>query len=330
MHSFISYSNCSPSHQSFCSAVSACTEPKTFKEASSLECWQKAMMFEIDALQTNRTWSLVKLPPGKRVVGCKWVYRVKLKADGSIERYKARLVAKGFTQTEGVDFFETFSLVAKLTTLRLLLSLATTNNWMLQQLDINNAFLHGDLHEEVYMKPPPGLPLPRPNLVCRLHKSLFGLRQASRQWNQKLTKAIKILGYRQSNADPSLFVRSRPSSFTALLVYVDDIILTGNDSSEIHQVKQSLDTQFHIKDLGALKFFLGLEVSRSKTGLMLNQRKYCLELLDEYGLLGCKPAPTPLILQINSLSLMVICWMIPHLFEDLLEGLSTSQTRIMI
>nr|KYP73016.1 Retrovirus-related Pol polyprotein from transposon TNT 1-94 [Cajanus cajan] len=195
------------------------------------------MMVELTALETNKTWSLVKLPPGKPIVGCRWVYKVKYKADGTLERYKARLVAQGFTQTEGVDFFETFSPVAKLTTVRFLLLIVVSNNWFLHQLDVDNAFLHGELKEEVYMRPPPGMTISDPSLVCKLKKSLYGLKQASRQWNQKLNSALLALGYIQSSADHSLFIKKEKSSFTALLVYVDDIVLTGNSLAEINKFK---------------------------------------------------------------------------------------------
>jgi len=226
-------------------------------------------------------------------MGYRWVYKVKYKAYGTLERYKARLVAQGFTQTEGVDFFETFSPIAKLTSVRFLLFVVVANNWFLRQLDMDNAFLHGDLHEEVYMKPPPSMLISDPSLVWKLQKSLYGLKQASRLWNQKLTSALLQLGYVQSTSDYSLFVKQTPSSFTTLLVYVDDVVLTGNSLVEINAVKQQLHDQLHIKDLGNLKFFLGFEVARSKTGLILNQRKYCLEILSEFGLTGCKPTNSP-------------------------------------
>ena len=263
LHSYLSYSNCSPSHTAFCLSISGTYEPTSFKESNQVDCWKRAMKAELEALDRNKTWSLVVLPLGKKVVGCRWVYRTKFRADGSIERYKARLVAKGFTQTEGVDFFETFSPVVKLTTVWFLLSIAISSGWFLHQLDVDNAFLNGDLDEEVYMKPPPGMLLPSPQLVCKLNKSLYGLKQASRQWNAKLTSALIQFGFTQSTANYSLFVQKTPTAFTVLLIYVDDIVIARNNIQTIHHIKSYLNDQFHIKDLGHLKYFLGLEVARS-------------------------------------------------------------------
>ncbi|WVZ11769.1 hypothetical protein V8G54_016299 [Vigna mungo] len=244
--------------------------------------WQEAMIAEIQALQRNDTWSLVKLPPNKKVVGCKWVYKTKLNAAGSVERHKARLVAKGFSQTDFLRLSPLF-----------LISITVSRNWFLYQLDVDNAFLHGDLDEDVYMKPLPGLLLPEPHVVCKLHESLYGLRQTSRQWNSRLTAALLSYGFSQSSADHSLFTYHSSDSFIALLVYVDDIMLIGDNMQAINDVKQFLHHKFNIKDLGSLKFFLGFEVARSQQGLVLNQRKYCLEILTEFGLTGCKPATSP-------------------------------------
>lgn len=235
------------------------------------------------------------LPPGKRAIDSKWVYKVKYRPDGSIECYKARLVAKGYTQIEGVDFHETFAPVAKLVTVRCLLALASIQQWELHQLDVNNAFLHGDLEEEVYMKIPQGFAKQGEQRVCRLRKSLYGLRQASRNWYHKFTTSLLDIGFRQSDADHSLFIYSHTGgSIIAALIYVDDVIITGTNSARISQLKRYLDAKFHIKDLGNLKYFLGIEVARSPTGIALSQRKYVLDILTESGLTGCKPVTFPM------------------------------------
>jgi hypothetical protein len=174
------------------------------------------------------------------------------------------------------------------------MALAASQGWPLFQLDVNTAFLHGDLNEEVYMQPPLGLELPQSNLVCKLQRSLYGLKQASRQWNAKLTETLLSSGYNQSKADYSLFTKKTITGFTAILVYVDDLVLGGTDTAEIDQLKTLLDHKFSIKDLGCLKYFLGFEVARSKTGISLCQRKYTLDLLESTGLLATKPCPTPM------------------------------------
>ena len=186
--------------------------------------------------------------------------------------------------------------------MRVLLALVAARQWSLHQLDINNAFLHGDLDEEVYMSLPLGFhnkgecvsassTAPK---VCKLVKSLYGLRQASRQWYTKLLATIKELGFVQSQADHSLFVHSKGSLFIALLVYVDDMVITGNDHACVASLKSVLDKKFGIKDLGSLKYFLGLEIARNKSGISLSQRKYALEVLEETGMTGCKPVQTPM------------------------------------
>ncbi|KAI5321949.1 hypothetical protein L3X38_031021 [Prunus dulcis] len=249
---------------------------------------------EIQALEQNNTWSITPLPAGKHPIGCKWVYKVKYNSDGSVERYKARLVAKGYTQQEGLDYTETFSPTAKLVTFRCLLALAAVRNWRLHQLDVQNAFLHGDLDEEVYMLPPSGLRRQGEHLVCRLHKSLYGLKQASRNWFAKFTNALQDAGFVQSLADYSLFTRYHDNSFTIILIYVDDIVITGNDPKAIQSLKDFLHARFRIKDLGNLKYFLGIEVARSKKGIFISQRKYALDILDDAGLLGARPYSFPM------------------------------------
>uniref|UniRef100_A0A2N9G938 Reverse transcriptase Ty1/copia-type domain-containing protein n=1 Tax=Fagus sylvatica TaxID=28930 RepID=A0A2N9G938_FAGSY len=206
-------------------ALATLHEPHSYREASSNPLWQAAMAEELDALSRTRTWDLVDLPPEKSVVGCKWVFKIKTRSDGSIERYKARLVAKGFTQEYGIDYEETFAPVARLSSVRTLLAVAASRQWKLFQMDVKNAFLNGDLSEEVYMQPPPGLSHP-PDKVCRLRRALYGLKQAPRAWFAKFSSTVSRLGFSISSYDSALFLRRTGKGTILLLLYVDDMIIT--------------------------------------------------------------------------------------------------------
>jgi hypothetical protein len=286
----------SESNQALVNQLSIVSIPNNVQEALLDPRWREAMNEEMKSLKKNNTWELVDCPPGKKIVGCRWVYTVKYKADGTIERFKARLVAKGYTQTYGVDYNETFAPVAKVNTIRVLLSLAANFDWPLQQFDVKNAFLHGELTEEVYMELPSGCNIPKAceRKVCRLNKSLYGLKQSPRAWFGRFTKSMKAFGYSQSNADHTLFLKRQQGKITALIVYVDDMVVTGNDVEERKALQSYLSREFEMKDLGPLKFFLGIEVSRSTKGIFLSQRKYTLDLLEETGMSACQPTNTPI------------------------------------
>ncbi|KAJ3704813.1 hypothetical protein LUZ61_008518 [Rhynchospora tenuis] len=291
------YVNCdrfSESHKGFLAVVTKEKEPEHYGEAMKSKSWRDAMQNEIDALERNETWTLEDLPVGKTAIGCKWVYRIKYHADGKVERYKARLVALGNRQVEGIDYNETFAPVAKMVSVRTFLAVAAIKGWILHQMDVHNAFLHGDLHEEVYMKLPPGFTHSQTGKVCRLRKSIYGLRQAPSMWFSKLTSALESYGFVQSKADYSLFTWHKGNAFLAILVYVDDLVIAGNSECAICEFKQYMSSMFHMKDLGKLKYFLGIEIARGPLGLFLCQRKYVLDILAECGLLGAKPAPTPM------------------------------------
>ncbi|RVW95818.1 Retrovirus-related Pol polyprotein from transposon RE2 [Vitis vinifera] len=212
--------------------------------------WRQAMVDEMAALHSNGTWDLVVLPSGKSTVGCRWVYTVKVGPDGQVDRLKARLVAKGYTQ-----------------------------------LDIKNAFLHGDLAEEVYMEQPPGFVAQgESGLVCRLRRSLYGLKQSPRAWFSRFSSVVQEFGMFRSTADHSVFYHHNSSGQCIyLVVYVDDIVITGSDQNGIQKLKQHLFTHFQTKDLGKLKYFLGIEIAQSSSGVVLSQRKYALDILEETG-----------------------------------------------
>uniref|UniRef100_A0A2N9EVL6 Integrase catalytic domain-containing protein n=1 Tax=Fagus sylvatica TaxID=28930 RepID=A0A2N9EVL6_FAGSY len=270
------------------------SEPNTYNQASKQPEWLAAMEAEFGALTTNGTWSLCPRPPNRKIIRNKWVFRLKQKADGSIDRYKARLVAKGFDQENGIDYTETFSPVIKPTTIRVILALAVHFNWPIRQLDVSNAFLHGSLTEEVYMEQPRGFVDPHfPNHVCRLHKALYGLKQAPRAWFTRLRQSLVHLGFVESLVDASLFTFHHSSIHLYVLIYVDDILVTGTHPSHMLTVIQQLQSEFPLKDLGPLSYFLGIHAVRDSHGLHLSQSKYILELLNRARMVGAKPSSTP-------------------------------------
>lgn len=264
MTNYVCYSQFAPHHQIYALYISHDIEPTTYHQASQDSRWLAAMQTKIEALNANHTWKFVDLPPNVVAIESKWVYKIKRHDDGSVERFKARLVAHGYTQTEGLDYFETFSPVSKLSTIRVLFALASIHGW----------HLHGDLNEDVYMRVPQGVSPPKSGQVCKLLKSLYGLKQARRQWFENLTQFLYAQGFVQATSNHTLFTKSTASSFTALLVYVDDIILVGTSLIVFDELKLSLHHSFKIKNIGQLQFFLGLEVARSSKGITLFQRKY--------------------------------------------------------
>ncbi|RVW77515.1 Retrovirus-related Pol polyprotein from transposon RE1 [Vitis vinifera] len=222
--------------------------------------WQAAMKTEYDALLTNSTRTLVPKPVNKLIIGCKWIYKLKLKVDGSVDRFKARLVAKGFNQTYGIDYFETFCSVVKPTTIQIVLSLAISHGWLVKQLDVNNGFLN----------------------------ALYGMKQAPRAWFTELKNFTKPC----SLSDSSMFLFRKGTDMIIILIYVDDIIVIGSNTVLVHQVVSSLYSQFALKDLGILNYFLGVEVCWQGSSLHLSQTKYIKDLLTRAGLADCKAIAT--------------------------------------
>nr|CAN68502.1 hypothetical protein VITISV_015736 [Vitis vinifera] len=286
----------SESNKPFVNQLSTVVIPNSVQEVLTDPRWKAAMNEEMKSFQKNETWELVECLSGKKPVGCRWIYIVKYKADDSIERFKSRLVAKGYTQTYGIDYTGTFAPVAKINTVQVLLSLAANLDWPLQQFDVKNAFLHGELSEEVYIDLPPGCMVLEKQCqkVCKLKKSLYRLKQSQRAWFGRFTKLMRAFGYRQSNSDHTLFLKKQHGKITTLIIYVDDMVVTGNDPEERKALQNYLFREFEMKDLGPLKYFLGIEVSRSSEGIFLSQRKYALNLLQETGMSGCQPVNTPI------------------------------------
>ncbi|CAL2262844.1 unnamed protein product [Prunus armeniaca] len=195
------------------------------------------------------------------IIGCRWVFTIKHNANGSIKGYKVRLVTIGYTQTYGINHEETFAPVAKLNTVRVLLSLVANLDWSLHQFDVKNAFLHNELAEEVYMGIPLGYNTTQTGKVYRLQKALYILKQSPRAWFGRFTMAMKNNGFKQSNSDHILFLKHHKGNGTALLIYVDDMFITVNVKHEISQLQDYLSTEFKMKDLGGLKYFLGIDVA---------------------------------------------------------------------
>ncbi|BBH00229.1 transposable element gene, partial [Prunus dulcis] len=235
-------------------AIPELDEPSSFRVASFSSEWRQAMKEEIDALHVQDTWILVPSPGDKNIIGSKWVYKIKRNPDGSVGRYKARLVAQRFSQEPSFDFGETFSPVVRHTTVRLVLSIAAMNQWKLRQLDVKNAFLQGDLEEEVFMKQPPGF------------EDFTHPQFAPRAWNAKFTGYLPTLGFKSSHSDPSLFVQHTGNDVIILLRYVDNIIITGSSDQLIQRVVTNLSEVFEMKDMGQLTVFLGLQISYNSFG----------------------------------------------------------------
>lgn len=276
-------------------AILAEIAPVNLAQALKDKRWRLSMGDEYNAIVRNRTFDLVPRHMATNIVGCMWLHRIKYNPDGTVKGLKSRLVAKGNHQRPGIDFHETFSPVIKHASIRLVLGLAVAQDWALKQLDVNNAFLQGDLDEEVYMTQPPGfIDKDRPDHVCRLRKAIYGLKQAPRAWYKALSDALISVGFVNSLADASLFVLCSGRLVIYILIYVDDIIVTGNCFPEIIKFIKHLSSRFSLKDLGDLSYFLGMEAHRTSTGLHLTQTKYITDLLAKTKMTEAKPVATPM------------------------------------
>ncbi|KAH9801638.1 hypothetical protein KPL71_001098 [Citrus sinensis] len=280
----------------------AIEEPASYREAvkgSDSSNWIKAMEEEMDSLNKNKTWTLVQDPGNRRLVSCKWIFKRKEGIPGAeASRFKARLVARGFTQKEGVDFTEVFSPVVKHSSIRMLLSMVALTDMELDQMDVKTAFLHGKLEEEILMTQPEGFEIKgKEDHVCHLNKSLYGLKQSPRQWYKRFDEFMISKGYLRSKYDSCVYSGSSNSGGAVyLLLYVDDMLLASKDRSEIKKLKDLLNAEFEMKDLGCAKRILGMDIIRNRAAgtIFVSQERYILKVLDRFDMLDAKSVQTPL------------------------------------
>jgi len=267
-------------------------EPKTYHQAIKgidADLWKMAMEEEMESLRKNDTWEEVD-QPARKIVDSKWVFKVKLKADGTVERYKARVVGKGFSQQPGVDYDETYAPVARYDSFRLLTAIAAWHGWIPQQMDVKSAFLYGILKETIYMRLPEGYQTP--GKVAKLRKCIYGLKQSAREWYACLTALLRELGFVETNFDPCVFVHQPESTF--LSIYVDDTTIFGPKTQFLADVKRQLGQRFDCKDLGDARFILGLELKYTANGISISQQSYIERILERFGMSDSRPVATPL------------------------------------
>lgn len=268
--------------------------PTTHHKALLDPNWKPAMIEEYDAQIKNKAWRLVPRPVGANIVNSMWLYKHKFGADGSLLRHKARLVANGKSQEAGVDYEETFSPVVKPATIRTVINLSLSRGWDIRQLDVKNAFLHGCLSETIYMHQPPGfVDKSQPHHVCKLDKALYGLKQAPCAWNARFTNFLAQLSFKTSKCDASMFVYRNGNNIAYLLLYVDDIIITGSTKQLIDTITNALKKEFPMTDMGRLNYFLGVKAEYNKAGILLTQQHYAREIIERAGMADCKPISTP-------------------------------------
>jgi hypothetical protein len=268
--------------------------PKTYKSTLVDSNWAANMQDEFKDFIENNTWTLVPRPSNSNIVSGKWVFRQKFHSDGSLARYKACWVCRGYSQQQGIDYDETFSLVVKPSTIHIVLSLAVSFSCPIHQLDVNNAFLHGSLNETVCCQQPLGFKNSSyPDHVCLLQKSLYGLKQAPRAWFQRFSTFIQTIEFSPSLSDTPLFTYHHNSNVAYILLYVDDIVLTASSQTFLNHVTSLLRNEFSITNLGSLHHFLGIAIQRDTSGLFLSQRQYVLDLLHRAGMTDCQSSRTP-------------------------------------
>ncbi|KAJ3503727.1 hypothetical protein NLJ89_g8305 [Agrocybe chaxingu] len=275
-------------------------DPRTLAEAqgrADWPMWEEAIQKELESLQKAGTWKVVERPPGKNIVGCKWVFRIKKDAFGRIEKYKARLVARGFTQVYGVDYTETFAPVAKMASLRTILAIAAKNDWPIEVFDFNSAFLNGKLDEEIFMQLPPGFEgCDGRRFVAKLQKALYGLKQGGRTWYQALLRALLDLGFTRSEYDHGVFYARVDGKLVILAIHVDDCTITGSNQKLLDKYKTCINDRYAMTDLGPISWLLGIQAKRDRERrtITLSQQSYIESILARFNFTDLKPLSIPM------------------------------------
>lgn len=275
-----------------------CDIPHTYQDAitsAKSRQWKNAMDKEMQSLEENKTFTLTQLPPGKQPVGGKWVYALKRDIDGS-EKYKARFVAKGYSQKQGTDYDETFSPTADMTSVRVVVQKAAQENLILHQMDVETAYLHAPIDHEIYIEQPEGYEQKSETdakLVCKLEKSLYGLKQSGRNWNAVLHVCLTENGFIQNPADNCVYTKEKQDEKVILIVWVDDLIIAANSESVLESVKRMLTERFKMKDMGRLKHFLGIDFEQVEGLVKMSQERYVRKILDRFDMQNCKSRETP-------------------------------------
>lgn len=276
-------------------------DPSTVEEAmqsSNANDWRKAMREEYESLMRKSTWELVERPDGKNTVGCKWVFVTKRDPSGNIVKHKARLVAQGFSQKFRIDYNETYSPVVRFTAIRMLFAVAAVRKMLVNHIDIVSAYLNGELKEEVYMRQPPMfIDQNIPNGVCKLKKSIYGLKQAGRDWYRKINQILLDLNFVRCKTDSCLYVLHKEEELVMLAIYVDDILLACSEENTLSEVVLSLNKYVDAIDRGPVNYYLGMEIKRDgpRGNISVHQSSYTEELIREWNMEQCKPLFTPFV-----------------------------------
>jgi transposase InsO family protein len=274
-----------------------CNDPFSYEQAMESDekkSWIVAMNSEISSLKENKTWKLVSLPPNRKAIKSRWVFKTKLNPDGTIDKYKARLVVKGFAQKAGVDYDQTFSPVAKSGTIRSVIAVAANEGMELLQFDVSTAFLYGELQEEIYMAQPEGYN-DGTTKVCKLLRSLYGLKQAPRCWNRRIGEFLKSQGFNPSEADPCLFIKITATGKIILAIYVDDGLIAFKNKQEVNEFITMLQKEFKVV-IKPASYYLGIQIEKQNGGsIKIHQSAYLEKVLKRFGMDECNPVTTPMV-----------------------------------